>query len=240
MNKPTVLVIEDDSNIQEMLKVILQQYNFRPVFVKRGTDAIKKVRNVNFDMILLDLNLPDITGWDVLRFIKKDEDLATTPIIIITGEYKRSIDMVKALDDGADDYLIKPFSLKILVARMKAIMRRTNNGSRKFTRVVSDENEKISINLDAHEVYIKLPDGTTKVIKDLTAKEFDLLACFLKYEKRVLSRQFIYEFVWNLDYYGTSRTVDKHVERLRAKLGEYGKFIKTLPKIGYQFNTEEE
>ncbi|MBU3956566.1 response regulator transcription factor [bacterium] len=237
-NSDVILVVEDDKNIAKLLKVSLGMSGYHSVFVRNGADGIKKLRAERISMILLDLGLPDINGWEVLRFVKNDNELFKIPIIVITGEYKRTVDSVKALDEGADDYIIKPFSPRVLLSRMKAILRRSGNGDSPISKILSTENNELSLDLDLRILSLLLPSGEKKIIDKLTVKEFDLLVCFLKHQRRVFSRQYIFELVWDRDYYGTTRTIDKHIGRLRAKLGAYGKFIRSVPGVGYQFDTE--
>jgi len=238
----TVLVIEDDPSVQKLLKVSLEADGMIPVSAKNGTDGIKKIRNTKLDLIILDMGLPDIKGWDVLRIVKQDKVLSQIPIIILTGEYKETVDTIKSLDGGADDYILKPFSPRILLARIRAILRRSANsaGPTPASNTLSTPNGEICLNLDSREVMLKLPSGKKKAVEKMTVKELELLSCFLKNPFKVFSRRYLFELVWNMDYYGTTRTIDKHVERLRSKLDIYGKFIEAISGVGYRFNPTEE
>ncbi len=237
-----VLVIEDEPSIQKLLKVSLEADGIRPVIARTGAEGIKKIHETKSDLIILDMVLPDINGWDVLRIVKQDKVLSRIPVIILTGEYKKTVDTIKALDGGADDYILKPFSPRILLARIRAILRRSANGTgpAPASNILSTPGGEICMDTDSREVVLKLPSGKKKAAEKMTVKEFELLSCFLKNPFKVFSRRYLFELVWNMDYYGTTRTIDKHVERLRSKLDIYGEFIKTVQGVGYQFNLPEE
>jgi len=239
----TVLVIEDDKNVGKLIEKALRDGGFHPLCAKSGGDAIKIARKRKPDIIILDIGLPDISGWDVLRIMKQDQSKSvfSIPVVILTGECKKTVDTIKGLEWGADDYIQKPFSPRVLLARMKAVLRRSQNGGRPLPAVemLCSPDGNITVNVDLRIVVLKHSKGKEEELKNLTNKEFDLLVCFLKHPGRVFSRKYLFELVWGLDYFGTTRTVDKHVERLRSKLRSYGKNIKTISGVGYSFAPDD-
>jgi len=237
----TVLIIEDDNGVSKLLEQTLKDGGFHPLRAKNGGDAIKIIRKRKPDVIVLDIGLPDISGWDVLRIIKQDQAVFGIPVMIVTGEYTKTVDTIKGLEWGADDYIQKPFSPRVLLARLKAVLRRSQNGGRPdpVEEILCSPDGRISVNVDLRTVALKHSGGKEKEVTNLTNKEFDLLVCFLKHPGRVFSRKYLFELVWGLDYVGSTRAVDKHMERLRSKLGTAGKGIKTISGIGYSYSPED-
>ena len=221
MNK-TILIIEDEIRIRFLLKDYLLSEGFSVIEACDGEEGLMAFKNNNVDLILLDIMMPKIDGLTVLENIRTVSDI---PIILLTAKSQEE-DKLYGYDIGADDYITKPFSPKILVARVEAILRRTNK--------LGDASEvkkagAIVLDKTAHEVKI---DG--KQI-DLSFKEFELLDYFLDNQGIALSRERILNSVWNYDYFGDARTIDTHVKKLRSKLGEYGDYIKTVWGMGYKF-----
>ncbi|MDO9513859.1 MAG: response regulator transcription factor [Elusimicrobiota bacterium] len=237
----TVLIVEDDGSISKLLEQTLKDGGFHPLHVQNGGDAIKLARKRTPALIILDIGLPDISGWDVLRIMKQDKSVFSIPVVILTGECKKTVDTIKGLEWGADDYIQKPFSPRVLLARLKAVLRRSQNGGRPLpvVEMLCSPDGQIVVNVDLRIVVLKYPKGKEEELKNLTSKEFDLLVCFLKHPGRVFSRKYLFELVWGLDYFGTTRTVDKHVERLRSKLNSHGKSIKTISGVGYSFAPDD-
>ena len=236
-----VLVIEDDKTICELLKHVFKSSGYHSIIVNnanKGIHALETMKDI--DLIVLDLGLPDISGWDFLRILKQRREISNIPVVIITGQYKKTPEIVKALELGADDYILKPFSPRILIARIKAILRRFMNGSKPPQEIISTPNEEIKINMDTREVFLCPKGKKEQLIKNLTNKEFELLVLFIRNYGRIFSRKYLFETIWDMAYPGpASRAVDKQIERLRSKLKIYGKCIKTVQGIGYQFTFED-
>ncbi|MFA5779200.1 MAG: response regulator transcription factor [Elusimicrobiota bacterium] len=238
------LVVDDNKEIRELIAETLKKEGFSSILAKDADDCFKKLedsKNDLPDMILLDLNLPGVSGWDVCKILKKEKEYRNIPVIMITGHYKTSTDIVFGFQHGADDYMTKPFNPNVLLARVKAILRRSVNAPSEQEFLTSSDKKII---VDVNNRTVKLFQGKNAdrhggcEILDLTPKEFDLLCLFLRKPNQILSREQISEIVWQQDYYDTSRTVDKHVETLRKKLGVFGERIITITGVGYKFTNE--
>ena len=226
MSRESILIVEDEEEIQELLQYNLSKDGFRSVGVLSGEDALKKVRMEHFDCILLDLMLPGIDGLDVCRTLKKDEKTQTIPLIMLTAKGEEP-DIVTGLELGADDYIIKPFSPKILIARLKTVLRRKSAGS-------IDEQKTVEI----HGLVIH--PGRRKVLYrnkpvELTNMEFQVLHFLANRPGWVFSRYQIVEGVRGDNYPVTDRSVDVMIVGLRRKLGFAGNLIETVRGAGYKF-----
>jgi DNA-binding response OmpR family regulator len=232
---PHVLLLEDDPEIRLGLEQHLQREGFTLTSVDCVKDALRFViqsasgQAPKIDAALLDLSLPDGDGLDVLRTLRGNPFYRTLPIMLVTAR-SEEIDRVLGLELGADDYLAKPFSLRELVARVRALLRRATFLEDQVKGQVLQFGP-VQVDLDMHVARAK---GEAL---DLTRREFELLAYFLKNPRRVLSREKILQQVWGLDYLGESRTIDAHVRRLRAKLGEAASHIETIVGVGYRFGS---
>jgi len=223
---PKILVVDDEPNIIELAKLYLERDGYQVEGVANGQDALSRQSTVNPDLVILDLMLPDIDGFEVCRQIRTKSDV---PILMLTAR-KEDIDKIVGLELGADDYLTKPFNPRELVARVKAILRRYQTGLKPSDTV---EIARLRIDLSRHEVAV---DG--QPVK-LRTKEFALLATFAQNLGIVLSREKLLELVWGFDYYGETRTVDVHVNHLRDKIAESGVHIETVRGTGYKMTTSE-
>ena len=222
MDKLKILVVDDESRMRKLVKDFLEREGFQVIEAGDGQEAIELFyENKDIALIILDVMMPRMDGWQTCREIRKDSKV---PIIMLTARSDER-DELQGFELGVDEYISKPFSPKILVARVNAILRRTN--------AISQDNilsaEGIEIDKDAHIVKI---DG--KII-DLSFKEFELLVYFMENKGIALSREKILNNVWNYDYFGDARTIDIHVKKLRSKMGEKGEYIKTIWGIGYKF-----
>lgn len=222
MDKLKILVVDDESRMRKLVKDFLEREGFKVIEAGDGQEAIELFyENKDIALIILDVMMPRMDGWQTCREIRKDSKV---PIIMLTARSDER-DELQGFELGVDEYISKPFSPKILVARVNAILRRTN--------AISQDNilsaEGIEIDKDAHIVKI---DG--KII-DLSFKEFELLVYFMENKGIALSREKILNNVWNYDYFGDARTIDTHVKKLRSKMGEKGEYIKTIWGIGYKF-----
>ena len=222
----SVLIVEDDHNIQELLQMYLEKEGYAVTVASDGGQGLAKFRSIKPDLVLLDVMMPVMDGWSVCRAIRADSQ---TPIIMLTAKGETD-DKVAGLKSGADDYVTKPFEMKELLARIEAVLRRTGN-------VPQEENarrlsfDKMTIDMDAFELVI---DGK-KV--DTPPKEMELLFYLESSPNRVYTRNQLLDEVWGFDYFGDSRTVDVHVKRLREKLeGVSEKWnLKTVWGVGYKF-----
>ena len=231
MAEEKILVVDDEEHIQELIRFNLEKSGYKVICADNGIDAIKLAKDQLPQLMLLDLMLPGMDGLDVCKEIRKDSNLSNMPIIMITAKGEE-IDKIIGLELGADDYITKPFSVRELVARIKAILRRT-------TMQVVEKTFKIgnlAIDFSKHEV-IK---GESKI--DLTLKEFELLEILIKNKGRVMTRDFLLDKIWGYEYVGETRTVDVHIRHLRQKIEEDDKnpvYIQTIRGIGYRFNFGE-
>ena len=223
MDKLKILVVDDESRMRKLVRDFLVRQDFEVLEAGDGEEALDLFyKDKSIALIILDVMMPKMNGWEVCKEVRESSKV---PIIMLTAKSDES-DELMGFDLGVDEYISKPFSPKILVARVEAILRRTNKlgGASEVKKAGA-----IVLDKTAHEVKI---DG--KQI-DLRFKEFELLDYFLDNQGIALSRERILNSVWNYDYFGDARTIDTHVKKLRSKLGEYGDYIKTVWGMGYKF-----
>jgi len=219
-----VLVAEDDRDIGALIVRYLQKNSWSPHLVSSGTDALAYVRENPVDLVVLDLMLPGMSGLDVCRALRADPKTAAVPIIMVTAKVDER-DRIAGLELGADDYVSKPFSPNELMARVKALVRRTNRSG--------DEQKSLQygdLRMDLSTHVVTLEGGEVK----LTAKEFLLLRYLLQHRGRVLSRDLLLHDVWGYQYAGGTRTVDVHVRRLREKIPLLVDALVTVKQFGYR------
>ena len=230
MNKTKkILIVDDDTNICELLRLYIEKDGFDTAIANNGTQALKLFEQEKPDLIMLDIMLPELDGWQVCREIRKTSQV---PIIMLTAKGE-VFDKVLGLELVADDYVVKPFEAKEVVARIHAVLRRTNsNEAPNVKEVVWD---KLSINLTNYELKV---DG---VQIDTPPKEMELLYHLASNPNRVFTRDQLLDEVWGFDYYGDSRTVDVHVKRLREKIDGVSPQweLKTVWGVGYKFEVKE-
>lgn len=229
MSKERVLVVDDDQNICELLRLYLEKEGFVVAIVNNGEQAVSAFQTFQPAIVLLDVMMPRLDGWQVCREIRR---FSQTPIIMITAKGE-TFDKVLGLELGADDYVVKPFDAKEVVARIKAVLRRSGGStSEPFKEVRFD---KLVINLTNYE--LKVNDEPV----DTPPKELELIYHLASNPNRVFTRDQLLDEVWGFDYYGDSRTVDVHVKRLREKLeGVSDKWaLKTVWGVGYKFETKD-
>ncbi len=226
--KYKILIVDDDENICELLRLYLEKEGFETVVANDGEAAVSAVAKYSPDLILLDIMLPLLDGWQVCREIRKTQD---TPIIMITAKGE-VFDKILGLELGADDYVTKPFDTKEVVARVKAVLRRSNDKNKK--QIDEVKYDKLRINLTNYELEV---DG--KQI-DTPPKELELIYHLANNPNRVYTRDQLLDEVWGFDYYGDSRTVDVHVKRLREKLENISQewSLKTVWGVGYKFEVK--
>ncbi len=224
-----ILVVDDDTNICELLRLYLEKEGYDVVIANNGADAVRIFQEQTPSLMLLDIMLPMLDGWQVCREVRKFSD---KPIIMLTAKGE-TFDKVLGFELGADDYVVKPFDAKEVIARVKAVLRRSGAGAATSIKEVSFD--KLVINLTNYELRV---DGK-KV--DTPPKELELIYHLASNPNRVFTRDQLLDEVWGFDYYGDSRTVDVHVKRLREKLeGISEKWeLKTVWSVGYKFETKD-
>lgn len=230
-----VLVVDDEPNIAEVVRLYLEHSNYEAIILPRGQEVLRTIINEKPNLVLLDIMLPDISGYELCEQIRRMEPpFHQTPIIFLTAKGE-SIDKLRGFNLGVDDYLVKPFDPNELIARIKAVLRRTiqvplelsqtQNASRKWLEIGN-----IVIDLEQYRVTV----GGKRI--DLTPKEIELLYFLTSHPSRVFTREDLLGYVWNFDFTGGTRTVDAHVKNLRKKLGQHDMWcIQTLWGIGYSF-----
>lgn len=230
MSLGKILVVDDDKNICELLRLYLEKEGYSVIISNEGEEAIVKFNALKPDLILLDIMLPTLDGWQVCREIRKTSNV---PIIMLTAKGE-TFDKVLGLELGADDYVVKPFDTKEVIARVKAVLRRIGNQSAPAEQKEVNY-DKLSVNMTRYELKV---DG--KVI-DTPPKELELLFHLASNPNRVYTRDQLLDEVWGFEYYGDSRTIDVHVKRLREKLeGVSDKWsLKTVWGVGYKFEVVE-
>lgn len=217
----TILVVDDELRMRKLVRDFLVKQNFKVLEAADGEEAVDVfLANKDISLVILDVMMPKMDGWETCREIRQ---YSKVPIVMLTARGEEN-DELRGFELGVDEYISKPFSPKILVARVQAILRRSNASTEETL-----EYNGIVLNRSAHEVTI---DG--KKI-DLSFKEFELLSYFMENKDIALSRERILNHVWDYDYFGDARTIDTHVKKLRSKMGEKGSCIKTIWGMGYKF-----
>lgn len=225
MDFTTILIVDDESRMRKLIKDFLVKSNYKTIEAEDGQKALElfhENRN-KIGLVLLDIMMPKVDGWTVLREIRKESKV---PVIMLTARGEEQ-DELFGFELGVDEYIAKPFSPKILVARIEAILKRINGPKNRIKEydgiVIDDAGRTVTV------------DG--KLI-ELSLREYELLKYLVDNEKVALSRDNILNNVWNYDYYGDSRTIDSHIKKIRHKLGKKGKYIETIRGIGYKFEVK--
>lgn len=215
-----ILVVEDDQEIQELIKQFLMTQQYKVIVASDGLEGMKQFNKQSFDLILLDVMMPNLNGFEVAKMIRSQSNI---PIIMLTA-LEEEQDQMKGFDLGIDDYITKPFSFHVLIRRVEAVLRRSNNQS-------TDNHflfRELHVDGDAYKVYVN------KVEVPLTTKEFEILQLLLQNEKKVLTRETIVEKIWGYEYAGDTRMIDTHMKNIRKKLDI--PYIKTVKGIGYKID----
>ena len=227
MGNCKILVIDDESRMRKLVRDFLSKKGYEVLEASNGEEAMAIFySDKEIGLLILDVMMPKMDGWEVCREVRKTSKV---PIIMLTAKADER-DELLGFELGVDEYVTKPFSPKILVARVEAILRRSNMGNNDGIITVGD----IRMDKNAHEVFV----GDKPI--ELSFKEFELLAYFIENQGIALSRERILNNVWNYDYFGDARTIDTHVKKLRNKMGEQGKYIKTIWGMGYKFEVTNE
>ena len=226
MNDVTVLIVDDEFRMRKLVKDFLNQKGYRTLEAADGEEALKifEENQNKIDIILLDVMMPKLDGWSVLRQIRQTSKV---PIIMLTARGEEQ-DELFGFELGVDEYISKPFSPKILVARVEAILKRTRkneNNVQEYDGIVIDSDGR-TVKVDGKEI-------------ELSLREYELLKYLVDNNGIALSRDKILNNVWNYDYYGDSRTIDSHIKKIRHKLGKKGKYIETIRGIGYKFEIKK-
>lgn len=231
MTNKKVLIVDDEEHIRELIKFNLKKEGYDIEVAINGVEALNIIREIKFDLILLDLMLPEIDGLEVCKEIRRNEETSDIPVMMITAKGEE-FDKVLGLELGADDYITKPFSIRELMARVKALLRRSN--------VKKEENiikfGDVVVNFKTREV----TKGTQNV--ELTLKEFELLKLLIKNKGNILTRELLLDKIWGYEYIGETRTVDVHIRHLRKKVESDDKnpqYIQTIRGVGYKFTSNE-
>lgn len=216
-----IYIVEDDESIREIETIALKNSNYIVSAFENAKEFYKKLDELVPDLILLDVMLPDESGYDIVRKLRKRPATQDIPIIMVTAK-TTEMDMIKGLDGGADDYIKKPFSIMELITRVKALLRRTAKDEPKLLKLddLVLDNERHAVTVNNEPV-------------DLTYKEYELLRLLMGSQGIVMTREVIMRSVWDTDFEGETRTVDMHIKTLRHKLGDYGSRIKTVRNVGY-------
>ena len=216
-----IYIVEDDESIREIESIALKNSNYIVSAFENAKEFYKKLDELVPDLILLDVMLPDESGYDIVRKLRKRPSTQDIPIIMVTAK-TTEMDMIKGLDGGADDYIKKPFSIMELITRVKALLRRTAKEEPKLLKL-----DDLVIDHERHVVTVNNEPV------DLTYKEYELLRLLMGSQGIVMTREVIMRNVWDTDFEGETRTVDMHIKTLRHKLGDYGSRIKTVRNVGY-------
>lgn len=216
-----IYIVEDDESIREIETIALKNSNYIVSAFENAKEFYKKLDELVPDLILLDVMLPDESGYDIVRKLRKRPATQDIPIIMVTAK-TTEMDMIKGLDGGADDYIKKPFSIMELITRVKALLRRTAKEEPKLLKL-----DDLVIDHERHVVTVNNEPV------DITYKEYELLRLLMGSQGIVMTREVIMRSVWDTDFEGETRTVDMHIKTLRHKLGDYGSRIKTVRNVGY-------
>lgn len=232
MKREHILIVEDDEDIQQLLTYNLIRKNYQVSCAVHGKQALEMIKEKKIDLILLDLMLPGFDGFEICKAVRKDPANKDIPIVMVTAKGEEA-DIVKGLECGADDYITKPFSPNVLLARVSTILRRRNEALRESGKKKHLHIYEITIDQEKHEVLV---EGQTIT---LTVSEFNLLLFLANRPGRVYTRQQIIDEIRGFDHFITSRAIDVHIFGLRKKLGNAGRYIETIRGIGYRFMDQQ-
>lgn len=231
MSQEKVLIVEDDKNISKLLKYNLEKAGYECFTAVTGEETFQVLDRSAVDLIILDVMLPKMDGFEVCRILRQDKRYAAIPIVMLTARGEE-VDRIVGLELGADDYIVKPFSPRELMLRIKAVLRRQKKNMSSETKEVLS-GDQIQVDIARHKVTVG-----GKLI-NLTAMEFKLLVVLMQRQGRVQSRDQLLSDVWEMNPEVTTRTIDTHVKRLRQKLGKYGALVETVRGYGYRFSEDE-
>lgn len=227
MAEKKILIVDDEAHIRELLKFNIEKNGYIPYLASTGKEGLEIARENHVDLVLLDLMIPEMDGFEVCKEIRKDSIISNVPIIMLTAKGEE-LDKILGLELGADDYITKPFSIRELMARIKALLRRSSTTYE--DNIIKFGN--VTIDIQTREVK---KDGITV---DLTLKEFEVLKVLIKNKGKILTREVLLDKIWGYEYMGETRTVDVHIRHLRQKIEINDKnplYIQTIRGVGYRF-----
>lgn len=221
--KESILIAEDEDRLREIVREYLEDEDFKVLEAANGREAIEIFQSGSIDLVLIDIMMPEIDGWSLCRKLRKESDV---PIIIITARSDED-DKLMGFELGADEYVTKPFSPKVLVARVKSLLKRAKGTLNREEYIISEG--ELVIDKKAYVAKLRGEDI------GLTPREYEILLHLLSNKGNVLTRENLLDNIWGYDYYGDGRVVDAHIKKIRKKLGDYGQCIKTVLRAGYKF-----
>ena len=228
-NKQKIMIVDDDKNIAQLIRLLLEKQGYAVTTCENGSEALRLFESIKPDLLILDIMLPGMDGWEVCRSVRQQ---SATPIIMLSAK-DETFDKVLGLELGADDYITKPFDNKELVARVKAVLRRTATKENDAQETITLPG--LSVSLETYQVHFR------GQLLEMPPKELELLYFLAAHKNRVFTREQLLEQVWGFEFFGDSRTVDQHIKRLREKLTdseEFGWQIKTIWGVGYKFEVQ--
>ena len=227
-----IYIVEDDEDINELLQFNLSREGYKVKSFYNSKDALESLSKDKPDLIILDIMLPDIDGLEFCKILKSDKNLFHIPIIMLTAK-STEIDKIVGLELGADDYITKPFSFRELIARIKAVLRRTKRYTPENKKGVNNSIIRVGdLEIDQNKLEVRIEGKSIK----LTSKEYKLLLTLINSRNKALSRDYILDTVWKDEFDVYDRTIDVHIKKLRDKLGDYAKYIKTVRGYGYMWD----
>lgn len=228
MKKDKVLLVEDDEDILNLLVFNFEAAGYETITCMDGYQGLAEARTHKPELVILDIMLPGLDGFEVCKELKRDAETAETPVIMLTARGEE-VDRIVGLELGAEDYVVKPFSPRELMLRAKAVMKRSKPHEESQNSRKKWSSNGLFVDMEAHKVTVDEED------RDLTATEFKLLVELINKKGRVLTRDHLLNSVWGYEFEGYARTVDTHIRRLRQKLGPYAKLVETVRGVGYRF-----
>lgn len=232
MQKQKILIVDDEEHIRELLKFNLNNSGYDTILASNGVEALKYAKDEKPDLVLLDIMIPEMDGIEVCKNIRAEKTLVNTSIIMLTAK-SEELDKILGLELGADDYITKPFSIRELLARVKAVLRRNNISVSNRDESNVEEFGELKIEFERHEVMVD-----DKLV-NMTLKEFELLEILVRNKGKILKRETLLDKVWGYEYIGETRTVDVHIRYIRKKIEKDDKnprYIETVRGVGYRFN----
>ncbi len=232
MQKQKILIVDDEEHIRELLKFNLNNSGYDTILASNGVEALKYAKDEKPDLVLLDIMIPEMDGIEVCKNIRAEKTLVNTSIIMLTAK-SEELDKILGLELGADDYITKPFSIRELLARVKAVLRRNNISVSNRDEINVEEFGELKIDFERHEVMVD-----DKLV-NMTLKEFELLEILVRNKGKILKRETLLDKVWGYEYIGETRTVDVHIRYIRKKIEKDDKnprYIETVRGVGYRFN----
>jgi len=226
--KKRILIVDDEKDLTQLIDYNLNQEGFDTIIANEGKDVVATLKKKKPDLMILDIMLPDLSGIEICKLVRSDNEIKDLPIIMLSAKGEE-IDRILGLELGADDYVTKPFSVRELILRIKSLLKRVAEKAEKEDDPGFLKKGSLEIDLSKHKVFVDKKEIT------LTVKEFELLKELIQSKGRVKTRDSLLNYIWGYDSDVFTRTIDTHITRLREKLGSAGKYIETVRGIGYRF-----